>query len=131
MSSPSNIIHLLFQAFHEELTRKAADLASENETLKRVCFIYLYIYLFFALWLCCKECIPCFVVSFSASQYTDMFSGLSNLIFYLVVLQKSKELAVKEFQSLQTTNQNLKGQVQYISNNMKYHENSLYAFYTN
>ncbi|KAL2933815.1 Transcription factor HBP-1a, partial [Bienertia sinuspersici] len=46
------------QAFHEELTRKAAELASENETLKR-----------------------------------------------------SKELAVKEFQSLQVANRDLKGQL--------------------
>ncbi|XP_021728696.1 uncharacterized protein LOC110695771 [Chenopodium quinoa] len=46
------------QAFHEELTRKATELASENERLKR-----------------------------------------------------NKDLAVKEFQSLQTTNQKLKGQL--------------------
>ncbi|XP_021764730.1 uncharacterized protein LOC110729308 isoform X2 [Chenopodium quinoa] len=46
------------QAFHEELTRKAAEQASENERLKR-----------------------------------------------------NKDLAVKEFQSLQTTNQKLKGQL--------------------
>ncbi|XP_057535482.1 uncharacterized protein LOC130813655 [Amaranthus tricolor] len=50
------------QAYHEELTRKAADLASENERLKR-----------------------------------------------------SKEAAVKEFQSLQTANQKLKGKLAQMS----------------
>lgn len=117
----SRLSFYLFQVLCEELARKAANLTLENENLKRV-----------------HDFSPvCYLLSFFVSSCPSLPSSLTLLCFikwgvysgdflfykfstyfYSSLLHiwwhfwwKEKELALKEYQSLETTNKNLKAQV--------------------
>lgn len=116
----------MFQALSEELSKKASALVLENKNLKKVwCYsIFITFSVFLLHFLpsssfCCAHLCEFSILRyyrFSINFYLfNVFLIIRLIQFCCIFGEKEKELALKEYQSLETTNKLLKAQVRYFS----------------